>query len=1269
MKTSTFKRGMSLCLALLLCFSMLIFETPKAYAIGESQKVCILVYPRDGDAMYDTSGSWGHPALTFKNGWHCGSSLFTLLHTVGSLSGPICYCIEPGAPIVIGNMLSSRDESYWDNYPSEYNDILSPDDIKILIGRVMQYGYTGTIGVDWMTQNAGADSLAWALATQVLIWEAVVGERDADFNYVDPSPYSAVSERIAYNHPLCSKIFSYYDDMVNSVKNHTKIPSFMARSTGRAQTVELTWDGSAYSVTLTDTNNVLSNYSFTANQSGIRFSVSGNKLTITADTAPSGPVTVTASKNNSQRRGIITWSDSSLGPNSSLQDMVTYTQSVSDPVTGYLTLEVSAGSAKIVKTSEDGKVEGVSFTITGNGINQTVKTGPNGEVQIDNLAPGNYTVTELTENRYETQESRRVTVVSGQTATVTFNNVLKRGDLTVTKTSEDGLVEGLTFHLYGTSLSGQKVDEYATTDSSGKAYFEDVLIGTGYTLEETGVPDRYVIPDTQTAAVEWSKVTEKTFENVLKKWRATVTKSDSETGAAQGGASLGGAVYGVFKAEELVDSYTTDANGKFTTDYYPCGSDWTIRELSPSEGYLLDSTFYPVGAEARDYTLVHNDLTMAVQEKIVKAKIAIIKHTDDGETQLETPEVGAKFEVYLKSAGSYEAAKESERDILICDENGFAETKSLPYGVYIVHQTSGWDGRELLPDFDVYVAKDGETYRYLANNAGFESYIKIVKVDAETGKTIPSAGTGFQIYDPEGNLVTMTFTYPEFVTTDTFYTNNEGYLITPESLEYGTGYSLVEVQAPYGYVLNSDPIYFDVTADNATTEGGITLVEVVKNDAPQKGVIKISKTGEVFATVVSTDEIYQPVYEVQGLPGAVYEIRASEDIYTSDGTLRYAAGDLVDTLTTGPDGSAESKPLYLGKYSVFETEAPYGMVLNMEVRVVELIYAGQEIEITETTASFYNERQKAALSLNKVMEQNGTYSIGTNDELSAVTFGLFAAEELTAADGTVIPKDGLLEIVSVDANGHALCKTDLPLGSFYLKELSTDSHYLMSDEQYPVDFEYAGQGTALVEIRANNGEAIKNELISGKIQGLKKDNHGEGLGGALIGLYPADTHDFTIGTALIAATSDEDGSFSFDKVPYGDWILHEIKAPSGYALSDVSYPVTVNENGAVIEIEIENESIRGSVRLTKVDKDYPEHKLTGAEFAVYEASNGNKELDKDDKKLGLMAEVSIGIYEMSELPFGGYFVREEKAPEGFYPDGNAYYFEITKPNEMVTVEN
>lgn len=255
---------------------------------------------------------------------------------------------------------------------------------------------------------------------------------------------------------------------------------------------------------------------FSASVSGIRFSVNGNRLTITTDTAPENTVAITAEKSNSQRRGVITWTDGVYGPNGKLQDVVTYAQSVNDPVKGYLNLKVSYGSAKIVKTSEDGNVEGVSFVITGNGVNKTVVTGAGGTIQIDNLTPGVYTVTEQNYDKYEPQETRRITVISGQTATVTFNNVLKRGDLTVTKTSEDGLNEGVKFHLYGVSLSGLTVDEYAVTDSSGKAYFRDVLIGTGYTLEEVDTAIRYVISGNQTATVEWNKVANKSFINILK---------------------------------------------------------------------------------------------------------------------------------------------------------------------------------------------------------------------------------------------------------------------------------------------------------------------------------------------------------------------------------------------------------------------------------------------------------------------------------------------------------------------------------------------------------------------------------------------------------------------------------------------------------------------------------------------------------------------------------------------------------------------------------
>ena len=1267
MKTQKFKRTLSLFLAMPMCVTTLFGMGTTAFAAEETDEVYLISYPRDGDANY--GGEWGHDSLSFMNGWYTATSRFTTIRAMGSYEGNICYCIEPGVSQQTGNSFMKKGEDFWDYYPSFYNSTISPDDIKLFIGRIFQYGYTGTISTSWRSQNEGGDKLAHAVATQLLIWETVVGERDADFGKVSTGGKNAITEQICTSHPLYSQIMSYCDSIAASVQKHSKVPSFFSKSAGKAQNIELAWDGEKYTATLTDTNNVLSDYLFSASVPGIRFSVNGNKLTITADTAPADTVTITAEKRNSQRRGVITWTDGVYGPNGKLQDTVTYAQTVSDPVKGYLNIKVSYGSAKIIKTSEDGKVEGISFTITGNGVNKTVTTGAGGVIQIDNLAPGVYTVTEQSYDKYEPQEVRRVTVVSGQVATVNFNNTLKRGTLIVTKTSEDGLNEGMKFHLYGTSLSGLAVDEYAVTDSTGKAVFSDVLIGTGYTLEEVDTAIRYVVPANQTAAVEWNTVTNKSFTNILKKWNVTVTKSDAEMGLPQGDATLAGAVYGIYKGDQLVDTYTTDANGQFTTKYYVCGDDWTIREITPSEGYLLDSTVYPIGAEAKNYAVEYNTTANDVTEQIIKGRIAIIKHTDDGETQLETPEAGAEFAVFLKAAGSYDSAKTSERDYLICDENGYAVTKDLPYGIYTVHQTKGWDGRELLSDFDVYISKDGQTYRYLANNRNFESYIKIVKVDAETGKVIPLAGAGFRLYRPDGSLITQTFTYPEVTTIDTFYTNSDGYLITPEKLEYGTGYSLVEVSAPYGYTLNSEPVYFAVTADNATEENAVTVVEVMKPNTAQKGVIRISKSGEAFSSVTEADSIYQPVFAVKGLAGAVYEITAAEDIITPDGTLRYAAGEVVDTVTTDETGLAESKLLYLGKYEVREITAPTGYVLNTEVHTAELVYAGQEVEITETAADFCNERQKAAVSLDKVLEQDERFSIGKSDELSAVTFGLFAAEKLTAADGSIIPANGLLEILSVDENGHAVCKIDLPFGSYYLKELSADGHYILSDEKYPIVFDYAGQDIALVEIKVNDGKPIGNDLIYGEIHGLKKDEDGNALGGAVIGLFKADCTEFTRENAILTAVSKEDGGFSFADVPYGNWLVREIEAPTGFVLSDETFAVTVDKDGTVIEVEIENTRIRGTVQLTKVDKDYPDNKLTGAEFTVYRDSNDNKELDADDERLGTLTETGIGVYEMSDLLYGGYFVKETKAPAGFYLDDNAYYFEIVEDGKTVTVEN
>ena len=565
---------------------------------------------------------------------------------------------------------------------------------------------------------------------------------------------------------------------------------------------------------------------------------------------------------------------------------------------------------------------------------------------------------------------------------------------------------------------------------------------------------------------------------------------------------------------------------------------------------LLEQIAYadPVGAEAANYTVELNVApAVAVAEQVQKGNIAIIKHSDNGDTQIETPEEGAVFAVYLKSAGSYEAAKDTERDYLTCDENGFAQSKDLPYGVYTVHQVSGWEGRELMSDFDVFIAKDGETYRYLINNANFESFIKVIKVDAETGNTIPYAGAGFQIFRPDGSKVEMTFTYPEVTTIDTFYTNDAGMLITPEKLEFGKGYSLKEVSAPYGYVLSHEAVKFDVAEENSTEESGVTVVAVKLGNYAQKGIIKISKTGEVFASVAAADGVYQPVYAVQGLAGATYEIKAATDIYTPDGTLRCSAGEVVDTVTTGADGMVESKPLYLGKYEITEMKAPDGMVINKDAHTAELVYAGQEIEITETAASFCNDRQKARISLSKVLEQNKQFGIGMNNELSAVTFGFYAAEELTAADDSAIPADGLIEIMSLDENGKAVLKSDVPFGSYYVKEISTDSHYILSDEKYPVIFAYAGQEIPVVELAVNDGKSITNEMIYGEIHGMKKDEDGKALAGATIGLFLTD------GTEPILTTvSAEGGSFTFADIPYGEYVVREIAAPEGYVMDDTA---------------------------------------------------------------------------------------------------------------------
>ena len=1053
-RNKKFTRITALLLVVAVIFGTM-FSLPVSAASGD--KVTITF-----DYCYDSTGNTiKFQQTTVSNGYTVGTPGEELCKIFAD--GKEAYCIEPGHTLYSGNTLTEDGSTVWKNLGSAKQKA---------INLALLYGKPGS-----GKSLSGIEDQKW-IATQLIVWEFVSGCRSTNEGYK--------CTNTKFIDGICAGganpgVKSVYNAISKSLANYSIVPSFASAIASKAETYEMKYSDGKYTLKLTDSNSILSDFSFKTT-SGVSASVSGNKLTLTSSFHVNDAVTFNSAKSmpSVENTTLIPYGDATL------QDVITGVENDADQIRAYFKVKTSSGNLKLVKTSEDGNVANIEFTVKGDGYSKTVKTNSKGEFELTDLFPGSYTVTEITDSKYEPQKSQTVKVESGKTATVTF-------------------------------------------------------------------------------------------KNVLKKWNLTVTKTDAETKSAQGDATLAGAVYGIYNNGKLVDKYTTDKNGSFTTSYYVCGDNWTLKEIEPSEGYLLDETEYHIGAEAKKYTLENNSVSIGVTEDILKGKISIIKHTDDGSTKIETPEVGAEFQVYLKSSGSYTKAKESERDTLICDEYGFAETKDLPYGTYTVHQTKGWNGTEFIADFDVFISENNKTYKYLINNASLESYVKIVKVDSETGKQIPYAGAGFQIFAPDRNKVTMKYTYPNFTEIDTFYTNSDGYLITPETLPYGKGYSVVEVQAPYGYVLDSTPIYFDITAENTTEENGVTIVKTEKKNTPQKGTITVEKTGEIFSNVTSSGEevtIYQTEYSVNGLSSAVFEIYADEDITTPDGTVRVKKDELVATLKTNTKGTAISKQLYLGKYRVVEKTAPNGFVLNKTVNHIELTYSGQNEKVTNTLTSFTNDRQKVVIDLTKILEQDEKFNIGNNNEIFNVSFGLYADEDLKASNGTVIPKDGLIEIITCDEKGKATFTTDLPIGSYYVKEISTDSHYILSDKKYPVVFEYAGQDTATVHISVNDGEPIENEIIYGTIKGLKIDREtGENIAGALFGMFKAEEKELLEKTAILTAESNEEGIFTFENVPYGEYIIHELKPAEGYLPNEENYQVTISNNEEIIEITVENDKI------------------------------------------------------------------------------------------------
>ena len=1110
-------------------------------------------------SKYKYMNNWAYPNA--RNGIH--------LATVasGSHKGEIVYCIEFGKDM--GE--TGQEETIYD-----IEDVPAWQDMN----STQQRGITYATIYGYPNFNYGVSNEAAQVATQFVVWEYSQGYRtSADGN--DPTAgLNGTSSKIenaieAAGFDVRQQYYKSgvvpYDDVItaykgilNGIKTHRTVPSF------NSDTLELKWNdtNNRYEAKISDFNKVLANFTLKSSNSNLKFSKSGNTLTVYSTAVINSAATVTMTKTCTTVGADIGFVPENTTDNQSLVGRLT------DPVTASFKVKTATGNAQIIKTSEDDNVGNIKFTLEGNGLTYTGVTDSKGVFLKSNIPAGTYTVTEESIDKYVPQKSQTVTVKAGQTVSVYF-------------------------------------------------------------------------------------------DNVLKKFRVEVSKSDNEKGEAQGDASLGGAKYGLFKGDKLIDTYVTDSNAHFVTDYYVCDTDWTLKELESSEGYLVDGTVYKVGADPKLYTVEYNTTENNVTEQVIKGSLAIIKHSDDGSTQIETPEKGAAFQIYLKSSGSFVNADEDERDTIVCDEDGFASSKLLPYGVYTVHQTKGWDGREMIADFDVFINEDGKTYKFLINNSNFESYVKVVKLDAETGKQIPYAGAGFEIYDSEGHRISMQFTYPEVTEIHTFYTNSEGYLITPETLPYGE-YTLVEVEAPYEYVLDSTPIPFTISQENSSTDTGVTVVKVKAQDMPQKGIIEIGKTGEVFASVgmlgggyvdengneVTFPVTYQPLYEVQGLPGTVFQIYAAEDIVTGDGTVRAYQGELVDEITTDESGKAVSKELYLGKYTVVEKTASDTFYNPNEQYDVELTYAGQTVSVTSTELNLFNERQKVTVSLSKELEQNEPFGIGMNDEIKNVQFGIFADEDITAADGSVIPKDALIAYANCDENGNITFNCDLPIGfKWYVKEIATDEHYVLSNEKYAFNTEYQGQEVQTIEIIVNDGEPIQNELTYGTVKGLKTDREtGKTIAGALFGLFKNDETEFTENTAILTAESDKDGIFIFENIPFGEWMIKELQPAENYLPNDEIYHITVSEDEQIVEINVVNDMI-------------PELKTTAT-------IDGEKEVEVKD-------EITIeDIVEYKHLvPGKEYTIKgvlmNKATNEPFKVDGKEITSEVTfvpeKPNGEVTV--